>query len=85
MPLRELLFGASVDTVVPTTFMVGPTLATILHTVGPVPATRLQDIEGGRAHLSSDDPDLVSSLHAWFDAQLSDHGADTMDGHMHHR
>lgn len=27
---------------------------------------------------------LVSSLHQWFDAQLSDHGADAMGGHMHH-
>jgi len=39
--LREVLFGASVDTVVPTTFMVGPTLATILHNVETVPTTRL--------------------------------------------
>ena len=44
MPLRELLLGASVDTVVPTTFMVGPTLATILHNVETVPATRLQQL-----------------------------------------
>ncbi len=29
------------------------------------------------------DPKLVSSLHAWFDAQLSDHGADAMPGHQH--
>lgn len=26
---------------------------------------------------------LVSVLHAWFDAQLSDHGADAMEGHPH--
>jgi hypothetical protein len=30
------------------------------------------------------DPQLVRALHAWFDAQLSDHGADAMDGHQHH-
>jgi hypothetical protein len=30
------------------------------------------------------DPALVSALHAWFDAQLSDHGADAMAGHEHH-
>lgn len=29
-------------------------------------------------------PKLVSALHAWFDAQLSDHGADAMAGHHHH-
>ncbi|WP_233835783.1 aspartate carbamoyltransferase [Paraburkholderia sp. ZP32-5] len=39
---------------------------------------------GGELTYRSDDPNLVSSLHAWFDAQLSDHGADAMDGHMHH-
>ena len=27
--------------------------------------------------------DLVESLHAWFDAQLADHGADAMAGHDH--
>ena len=26
---------------------------------------------------------LVAALHRWFDAQLSDHGADAMAGHMH--
>lgn len=27
---------------------------------------------------------LVAALHEWFDAQLSDHGADAMAGHPHH-
>jgi hypothetical protein len=26
---------------------------------------------------------LVGALHKWFDAQLSDHGADAMEGHHH--
>jgi hypothetical protein len=44
-----------------------------------------KDIKGGgELTYRSDDPNLVSSLHAWFDAQLSDHGADAMDGDMHH-
>jgi hypothetical protein len=30
------------------------------------------------------DAKLVSALHRWFDAQLSDHGADAMTGQMHH-
>lgn len=30
------------------------------------------------------DARLVAALHRWFDAQLSDHGADAMAGHMHH-
>jgi hypothetical protein len=29
-------------------------------------------------------PELVSALHEWFDAQLSDHGPDAMAGHEHH-
>jgi hypothetical protein len=39
---------------------------------------------GGELTYQSGDPKLVSSLHAWFDAQLSDHGADAMDEQMHH-
>ena len=44
-----------------------------------------QDIKGG-ADLTykTSIPDLVTALHAWFDAQLSDHGADAMSGHAHH-
>lgn len=30
------------------------------------------------------DTKLVAAVHRWFDAQLSDHGADAMAGHMHH-
>jgi hypothetical protein len=30
------------------------------------------------------DAKLVAALHQWFDAQLSDHGADAMAGHMQH-
>ena len=30
------------------------------------------------------DAKLLSALHSWFDAQLSDHGADAMSGHRHH-
>lgn len=32
----------------------------------------------------SADPALVSAVHAWFDAQLSDHGPDAVAGHSHH-
>jgi hypothetical protein len=28
-------------------------------------------------------PQLVGALHAWFDAQVSDHGRDAMEGHAH--
>jgi hypothetical protein len=42
-------------------------------------------VDGG-AELSfrTSDPMTVSALHKWFDAQLSDHGADAMAGHRHH-
>jgi len=30
------------------------------------------------------DAKLVAALHKWFDAQLSDHGKDAMEGHAHH-
>ena len=43
-----------------------------------------KDVEGG-AELTyrTADPKLVEALHAWFDAQLHDHGSDAMAGHMH--
>lgn len=42
-------------------------------------------VDGG-AELSyrTSDPITVAALHKWFDAQLSDHGADAMEGHAHH-
>jgi hypothetical protein len=38
---------------------------------------------GAELTYRTSDPKLVSALHQWFDAQLSDHGADAMAGHMH--
>jgi hypothetical protein len=32
----------------------------------------------------TDNVQLVNALHQWFDAQVSDHGADAKEGHMHH-
>jgi hypothetical protein len=39
-------------------------------------------VGGGELTYRSGNSKLVSSLHAWFDAQLSDHGPDAMDRHM---
>jgi hypothetical protein len=36
---------------------------------------------GGQIEYSSKDPHLIAAIHEWFDAQLSDHGADAMEGH----
>ncbi len=48
-------------------------------------AIRYHDVKGG-AELAyrTADAQLVAALHRWFDAQLSDHGADAMAGHEHH-
>jgi len=39
---------------------------------------------GAELTYKSTEPVLVAALHKWFDAQLSDHGPDAMEGHEHH-
>ncbi len=39
---------------------------------------------GGQIRYSTENASLVVALHRWFDAQLSDHGADAKEGHAHH-
>lgn len=44
-----------------------------------------KDVEGGaELRYRTSDAKLVSALHAWFDAQLSEHGADAMASHKCH-
>jgi len=44
-----------------------------------------QQVPGGaQLSYSTRDRKLVTALHRWFDAQLSDHGADAMADHQHH-
>lgn len=38
---------------------------------------------GGQLTYKTQDASLVAALHKWFDAQLSDHGKDAMEGHVH--
>lgn len=38
---------------------------------------------GGQVTFTTANPALVTALHEWFDAQLSDHGSDAMTGHDH--
>ncbi|MEO8839564.1 MAG: aspartate carbamoyltransferase [Herbaspirillum sp.] len=40
--------------------------------------------DGGEVEYSTSNATLVAALHRWFDAQLSDHGADAKQGHAHH-
>ena len=43
-----------------------------------------RDVDGvSELTYRADKPRLVDALHTWFDAQLSDHGADAMQGHDH--
>lgn len=48
-------------------------------------AIEYRDVDGG-AELTyrTGDAKMVSALHKWFDAQLSDHGSDAMEGHQNH-
>jgi DNA-binding MarR family transcriptional regulator len=39
--------------------------------------------DGAQIHYTSDDPALIAALHAWFNAQLSDHGDDATDHSGH--
>lgn len=48
-------------------------------------AIAYKDIRGGaQLTYSTREATLVAALHAWFDAQVSDHGKDAMAGHGHH-
>lgn len=37
--------------------------------------------DGGQISYVSDDPELVAAIHAWFDAQVADHGDHASSGH----
>jgi len=48
-------------------------------------AITYKDIEdGAELAFKTSDPALIAALHQWFDAQLSDHGKDAMEGDAHH-
>lgn len=38
---------------------------------------------GAKITYTTKNPELVAALHEWFDAQLTDHGSDAMEGHDH--
>jgi hypothetical protein len=43
-----------------------------------------KDVQGGgQLTYNTADASLVTALHKWFDAQLSDHGKDAKEGHAH--
>ncbi len=48
-------------------------------------ATSYRDVDGGgELRYRTADAALVAALHAWFDAQLSDHGTDAKAGQQQH-
>lgn len=48
-------------------------------------AIAYQEVKGGaQLEYKTADAAFVAALHQWFDAQLSDHGSDARQGHMHH-
>ena len=45
-----------------------------------------KDVKGGaKLTYKTSDIALVAALHKWFDAQISDHGKDAAEGHVHRR
>jgi hypothetical protein len=48
-------------------------------------AITYKNVEGGaQLAFKTSDPALIAALHQWFDAQLSGHGKDAMEGDAHH-
>jgi hypothetical protein len=64
--------------------MAMPGLAELKHAKPGEVAIRYRDlVNGAQLRYSTRSAALVAALHQWFDAQLSDHGADAMAGQMH--
>jgi hypothetical protein len=48
-------------------------------------SVRYQDlVDGGEIEYSTHKASLITAIHRWIDAQLSDHGPDAKEGHEHH-
>ena len=61
-----------------------PGLAVIKSAIPGDLQVRYRDLQSGaEIRYSSSNPKVISALHAWFDAQLADHGKDAMAGHDH--
>lgn len=53
-----------------------PGLTTLRHGAGRITITYAPTSDGARITYTTTDPALVTALHAWFDAQVSDHDVD---------
>lgn len=57
-----------------------PGLAALRSSAGRIAIEYATTSDGGRITFSTSEPALVSALHAWFDAQVSDHGGHATHG-----
>jgi hypothetical protein len=63
-----------------------PGLAELKAAAPGAVSVNIADVPGGaELTYTTRDAGLVAALHRWFDAQLTDHGADAMRGHKHHQ
>lgn len=69
------------------TFIHGPDMPGLAELKAAKPSginIQYRDItSGGEIVFESRNPRFVAAIHKWFDAQLSDHGSDAMQGHDH--
>ena len=56
-----------------------PGLAQLRASAGQIDVACSELPNGAQIRYTADDPALVRALHAWFQAQLSDHGGHAMD------
>jgi hypothetical protein len=57
-----------------------PGLAALANSAGKVAVDDADTADGARIIYTTTDPALVTALHAWFDAQVSDHGTHATHG-----
>ena len=57
-----------------------PGLAALRDSAGKIAVEYAETAGGGRIVYTAGDPALVGALHAWFDAQVGDHGAHATGG-----
>lgn len=57
-----------------------PGLATLHGSAGKISVDYAATANGARITFTTGDPTVVTALHSWFDAQVSDHGAHAANG-----
>ena len=57
-----------------------PGLETLRGSAGRIAISYEDTVDGGRITYATQEPELVPALHAWFDAQVDDHGSHAEHG-----